>query len=246
MKDRLQKIIARAGVTSRRGAEQLIEQGRVRVNGATVVAPGFKADASRDMIEIDGTLLEPPQNKVYIILHKPPGYMTTLRDPQNRPAVASLLHEIPERIFPVGRLDFDTEGLLVMTNDGAFAQLLQHPRYRVARTYRVKLQSLPGPETMKKLRQGVDIDGEHAKPARLTMVQKTARNCWVVIVLMEGRYRQIKKMFQSVGLRVLRIIRTAYGPLRLGRLPIGAYRFMNKKEIQAVKRIYTAPDRRNI
>lgn len=235
MRKRLQKIIAESGLTSRRKAEQLIQEGRVKVNDNVVSELGAKADSARDRIEVDSTLLEQTENKVYVLLNKPNGYITSLKDPEGRPTVIKLVN-VKERIFPVGRLDYDTEGLLVMTNDGAFAQNLQHPRNEIPRTYLVKVKSVPPKAKIERLQKGIFIDGKKTSRAKIRVVEKTPRNSWLEIVLWEGRNRQIRQMFDSIEHRVIRIIRTEYGPLRLDNLPSGRYRFLNKKEIEAIKK----------
>jgi len=237
MKDRLHKIIARSGLTSRRKAEDLIRQGRVQVNGTVVTTQGAKADAANDSIEIDGVALEKPENRVYIVLNKPGGHITSRHDPQGRPTVYSLISSVPERVFSVGRLDFDTEGLLVMTNDGEMAQAMQHPRYGIPRTYLVKVHGVPSQQALQKLRKGIVIDGIKTSRATIRVLEKTLKNTWLEVILREGRNRQIKKMFDISGYRTMRIKRTAFGPLLLGKLPSGRYRFMNKTEISSLRKL---------
>jgi pseudouridine synthase len=237
MKQRLQKILSTAGITSRRKAEEMLLQGRIAVNGTIVRKPGSLADTALDLIEVDGVPIGRSENKVYIMLHKPAGYITSVSDPEGRPTVMQLIEKIPERIFPVGRLDYDTEGLLVLTNDGDFAHILQHPRHDIQRTYRVKVHGLPAHAQLEKLRQGVVIDGTKMSCHRIKPIEHTPKNTWLELVLYEGRNRQIKKMFEGIGHRVTRIMRTAFGPLLLDTLPPGAYRFMTKQEIRAVKNI---------
>lgn len=237
MKERLQKIIANAGLASRRNAELLIQEGRVRVNGQIVQTLGSKADTSQDKIEVDGLFLDYAQDKVYVLLNKPPGYISTLNDPEGRPTVTALLSNIPERIVPVGRLDYDTEGLLVLTNDGDFSQILQHPRNKVARTYLVKVSGVPAERDLNTIRKKIHIEGIKTSKAELKIATKTRKNSWLEVVLYEGKNRQIKKMFESIGCRTMRIIRTDFGPLSLKDLPTGAYRFLMKKEINDIKKL---------
>jgi len=237
MKQRLQKILSAAGIASRRKSEEMLLKGRVTVNGAIITKLGALADPAHDCIEVDGVPIERTENKVYILLNKPSGYITTVSDPEGRPTVMQLIGNRPERVFPVGRLDYDTEGLLVLTNDGDFAHVLQHPRHDVQRTYRVKIQGVPATAKLERLRQGIIIDGKKMSFHTIKMLEHTKKNTWLELVLREGRNRQIKKMFEAIGYRVIRIIRTGFGPLVLDSVPIGAYRFMTKQEIRAVKSI---------
>ena len=242
MKERLQKIIARSGIGSRRKAEEYMRQGRVMVNGQVVTQPGTLADPSRDVISVDDIELAPPENKMYMLLHKPPGYVSSLHDPEGRKTIDQLYDDIPERLYPVGRLDYDTEGLLVITNDGIFSQLLQHPRHGIEKKYLVKVRGVPLEAALKRLRDGVVIDGRATSRSRVRLVKKTVKSSWCEVVLHEGLNRQLKKMFELIGHPTIRIIRTAIGPLELGRLPSGAYRFLTKAEIEAVKECGTAGD----
>lgn len=240
MKERLQKILARAGISSRRKAEQLILEGRVSVNGAVVLELGAKADPSRDVVSLDNMAIAAPENKVYVMLNKPAGSITSLDDPEGRPTVMHIVSGIPERIVPVGRLDYDTEGLLILTNDGDFSQLLQHPRFQIERCYRVKVKGVPAPAALGRLRAGVYIDNVKTNRCAIRLLDRLDKNTWLEVRLREGRNRQIRKMFEVVGHDAIRIIRTAFGPLELGALPVGSYRFLSKKEIEAVKALEQA------
>ena len=242
MKERLQKIIARSGIGSRRKAEEYMRQGRVMVNGEVVTQLGTLADPSRDVISVDDIELAPPENKMYMLLHKPPGYVSSLHDPEGRKTIDQLYDDIPERLYPVGRLDYDTEGLLVITNDGIFSQLLQHPRHGIEKKYLVKVRGVPLEAALKRLRDGVVIDGRTTSRSRVRLVKKAVKSSWCEVVLHEGLNRQLKKMFELIGHPTIRIIRTAIGPLELGRLPSGAYRFLTKAEIEAVKECGAAGD----
>ncbi|MBM4310760.1 MAG: rRNA pseudouridine synthase [Deltaproteobacteria bacterium] len=235
MKERLQKIIARSGIGSRRTAEEYIRQGRVMVNGCVVTQMGSFADPGRDTISVDDVELAAPENKIYLLLHKPPGCVTSLHDPEGRRTVSQFYDDIAERLYPVGRLDYDTEGLLVITNDGEFSQLLQHPRHGIEKKYLVKVKGVPLEAALKRLRDGVMIDGRGTSRAGVRLVKKGARSSWCEVVLHEGLNRQLKKMFELIGHPSVRIIRIAIGPLQLGRLPSGTYRFLTKAEIEAVK-----------
>ncbi len=234
MKQRVQKILARAGIASRRKAEDIILQGRVKING-DIAKLGVSADLSCDIIEVDGFSVDLPENKVYIALNKPSGCITSSTDPEGRPTVMRYVAGIAERIFSVGRLDYDTEGLLLLTNDGDFSQILQHPSNGIARKYHVKVKSIPTKNMLHKLRQGVIMHGSVKCKARVRLIKTTPKkNAWIEVILMEGRNRQIKIMFDSIGHRVLRILRTEFGPIHLDNLPSGSYRFLTKAEIRSI------------
>lgn len=237
MKERIHKIIARSGVTSRRKAEKLIQEGRVKVNGVVVSELGTQIDPHNTVIEIDGIPLTSSENKIYLLLNKPRGYITSTSDPEGRPTVLQLIGNVQERIYPVGRLDYDTEGLLLLTNDGQFAQILQHPRHQVERTYLVKVKGFPSQTKIEKLQQGIFIEGVKTNKAIVRGVRRLQKNMWLEIVLREGRNRQIKKMFDAVGHEALRIIRTQFGPIHLKDLPTGSYRFLTRKEIEAIRNL---------
>lgn len=236
--DRLQKILAAAGVASRRKAEQLISTGRVTVNGKTITELGTKADPFADTIIVDGKPLEPPQQFVYFLLNKPKGYVTTVSDPEGRPTVMQLLGNLRERVYPVGRLDYASEGLLLLTNDGALAQQLTKAASHVPKTYRVKVNGQPNDQAIERLRNGVTItldDDRRRKtsPAKIRLLEN-ARNPWYEVTLIEGRNRQIRRMFQSVGFLVEKIKRVQLGPLTLDVAP-GQFRPLTKSEVHQLK-----------
>lgn len=237
MKERIQKAIARSGLVSRRKAEDLIRQKRVKLNGSVITELGTKVDLDHDTIQIDGTFLELPEEKIYILMHKPHGYICTASDPQGRPTVLSLIRKMPERIYPVGRLDFDTEGLIALTNDGDFAQILQHPSHNIPRSYQVKVHGVPSKKALSDLEDGILLDGRKAYASRVRIIKKTKQNCWIELVLYEGRNRQIKRMLAAIGHPALRIIRTSFGPLALDNLPCGSYRSMKRREIESVRKM---------
>jgi len=238
MKIRLQKILSQAGVASRRKAEELIQEGAIRVNGMVVKELGTKADPLHDCIEISGKVIPEPQKKVYVMLHKPKGYVTTLRDPEGRPTVIDLVNTITERLYPVGRLDYDTEGLLVLTNDGDCAQALQHPRHNVARTYLVKVRRRPPEIVLSRLQKGITIDGVKTGKARITVHRVLGKNSWLQMAIWEGKNRQIKNMFAAVGYPVMRILRIGFGPLQLDQnLEAGEYRNLRKDEIKLLMKL---------
>jgi len=236
--ERLQKIIAAAGVASRRRAEELISSGRVQVNGTVVTELGTKADPDVDHVRVNGKLLQPEQRHVYLLLNKPKGYVTTVSDPEKRPTVMDLVRGIRGRVYPVGRLDYASEGLLLMTNDGELANRLMKAASHVAKTYLVKVAGTPKEESLAKLRAGVSIatdEGRRVKtsPAAVRVV-KEAANPWYEITLIEGRNRQIRRMFEAVGHHVEKIKRVRYGPLTLD-VPPGEFRQLTLKEVQRLK-----------
>lgn len=238
--ERLQKIIAAAGVASRRKAEELIAAGRVTLNGDVVTELGTKADPERDKICVDGTPLQRREAFLYFLLHKPKGYVTTVSDPQGRPTVIDLMRGVPERVYPVGRLDYASEGLLLMTNDGALAQKLTKAGSHVPKTYLVKVSGKPGDQALARLRAGVALeldDGRRVKtsPAKLRLLEDAA-NPWYEVVLIEGRNRQIRRMFDHIGFRVEKIKRVKLGPLSLD-VPPGKFRPLTRKEVEQLKRL---------
>ena len=237
--ERLQKIIAAAGVASRRKAEELITSGHVQVNGTTITELGSKADAETDHIRVNGKLLQREQQRhVYLLLNKPKGYVTTMNDPEKRPTVMDLVRGVKGRVYPVGRLDYASEGLLLLTNDGGLANLLMKAASHVPKTYVVKVAGTPTEEAIAKLRGGISIatdDGKRVRtgPAAVRIV-KQAANPWYEITLIEGRNRQIRRMFEAVGHHVEKIKRVRYGPLALD-VPPGEYRSLTLKEVQRLK-----------
>ncbi|MCE5211779.1 MAG: rRNA pseudouridine synthase [Deltaproteobacteria bacterium] len=231
MRERLQKIIATAGITSRRHAEELITQGRVSVNGVVVKKLGEKAEAAKDIIRIDGKIISIEKTKYYIALNKPSGFVTTLHDPQNRPTVADLIRDVPERVYPVGRLDYDSRGLLLLTNDGDFAQKIQHPRFQKPKIYKVKIQGHLSKEQLKQLSRGVKLDDGVFKPENLRVEKYNDKSSWLRLTLREGRNRIIRRGFEAIGYRVASLMREAIGDLKLGTLKEAEWRYLTKKEI---------------
>ena len=232
MKERLQKTIASAGVTSRRKAEALIKEGRVTVNGKKVTELGTLTDPQKSRITVDGKLISGGNKKAYILLHKPRGYITSIEDPQGRPKVTDLLRNIPVKVFPVGRLDYIAEGVLLLTNDGHLAQRLAHPKFAVPRTYLVKAKGFPDATAIRRLRTGVSLPDGITLPARVTFLKKTYKNSWVRITVRQGKNRLIKRMFAAVGYPVLKLTRTKFGPFSLGTLEPGEYRMVSEKEVK--------------
>lgn len=230
--ERLQKILARAGVGSRRRAEEMIRTGRVEVNGAVVRELGTRADPVRDEIRLDGRRVMPTEGKIYLLMNKPQGYVTTLNDPAGRPTVADLLADFGDRVFPVGRLDYDTEGMLLFTNDGEFAQRLSHPRFGVHKTYRVKVRGRLRPEDLAALRQGVSLADGPFRPLQIRLEKVNDRSSWVVLTIVEGRNRVIRRALEGLGHPVARLVRTAVGELKLGAMKEGEVRVLSRREVE--------------
>ncbi len=235
---RLHKVIAQAGVTSRRRAEGLIVQGRVIVNGKKITTLGSTVDPSTDVIVVDGKPLRGHAPLRYVLLHKPRGYITTCQDDQRRPTVLNLLKRQPVRIFPVGRLDFNSEGVLLLTNDGRLTNRLLHPRYAMPRTYVVRVDGVVSADSLDQLRRGVVLDDGRTLPAQVKMMRHADQSCWIRMTLHEGRPRQIHRMLQRCGGHgVKRLQRVAMGPLTLAGLLPGASRLLEEFE---VARLYQA------
>lgn len=227
MKERLQKILSEIGVTSRRKAEEMIADGRVTVNGNTATL-GMKADPFLDHIKVDGKLVAGPgisaQRKVYYMFYKPRNVLTTLYDPQGRPTIKDYLKGIKQRVFPVGRLDFDSEGLLLLTNDGEFAHALIHPSKKIPKTYHVKVKGIIEEDDIERLRRGIRLEDGVTRPAKVRRLKKGVNNSWVEITIYEGRKRQIRRMLEKVGHPVIRLIRVGIGPFKIGSLKPGEIR----------------------
>lgn len=234
MEERLQKIIAASGLMSRRSAEELIAAGKVRVNGA-VASLGDRADAARDRITVDGKSLAPPEEKVYIMLNKPRGYVTTLKDEKGRRTVAELVSELGVRLYPVGRLDMNSEGLLIMTNDGELAERMMHPRGGVEKCYRTTVTGEDVPAATEKMKESMLIDGYRTRGARVEIERLTDKGGVLLVTIGEGRNRQVRKMCEQVGLRVTRLCRISEGELRLGDLRTGRWRELTRAEIARLK-----------
>jgi len=236
--ERLQKIIAAAGIASRRKAEELITSGNVQVNGTVITELGTKADVEADHIRVNGKLLQRELRHVYLLLNKPKGYVTTVNDPEKRPTVMDLIRGVKGRVYPVGRLDYASEGLLLLTNDGELANQLMKASSHVAKTYVVKVAGTPSEEAIAKLRAGVSIATDDHKRVKtgpaIVRVVKVAANPWYEVTLIEGRNRQIRRMFEAVGHHVEKIKRVRYGPLTLD-VPPGEFRSLTLKEVQRLK-----------
>jgi 23S rRNA pseudouridine2605 synthase len=240
MEVRLQKILAMSGVASRRAAEELIRQGRVSVNGHTVTELGTKADPSTDEIRVDGRRLKGPERLRYLLLYKPTGVVTTRSDPGRRPTVLHLLPGVREYVYPVGRLDYDSEGLLLLTNDGDLAAQLTHPRHGVEREYHAWVLGVPDDRDLQRLGRGVPIEGRRTEPADVTLVHhgrgKRSGQAMLSIVIREGRNRQVRKMCDAIGHPVESLIRVRIGPLKDSRLKPGQFRDLTDEEVQRLKK----------
>ncbi len=234
MVERLQKLIAQAGLASRRQAETWIQEGRVSVNGQ-VAKLGDKADLHVDSVTVDDKQIGAEEKKVTVLLNKPRGYISTLSDPKGRRLVTDLVADIPERLYPVGRLDFNTEGLLLLTNDGDLSLRLTHPRHHVNKTYLVKVRGVLSENMASKLVQGVVIDGYKTSPAKVDNIRTVGSHCWFELTIHEGKNRQVRKMCENIGLSVVRLKRIRIGFLDLGDIAIGKYRFLSAQEIKRLK-----------
>jgi len=243
--ERLQKLLAAAGVASRRAAEAILLEGRVTVNGQVVTELGTKADIEKDHVKVDGKLLKPPARHRYILVNKPRGLVVTRDDPSGRETVYALLkNRVGEPVVPVGRLDADSEGLLLLTNDGALVHKLTHPSGGCRKEYEVKVSGVPTPAQLERLRRGVTLeDGARTAPATIELTETTPErdgaggNAWLKVVLGEGRSRQIRRMFALVGHPVSKLRRVAIGPVRDRKLPPGAWRDLAPEEVRALRSI---------
>jgi 23S rRNA pseudouridine2605 synthase len=240
MEERLQKLIATAGIASRRAAEELIASGEVTVNGQTVTEPGTKADPARDHIKVRGRLINPllvEREKTYVLLNKPRGYLASLADPEGRPLVSELVPASLGRLHPVGRLDFNTEGLLILTNDGELTNFITAARNKVQKVYEVKVKGVPPEAAVERLRRGIVLeDGTRTAPAVVERTGETKTNSWFEVILHEGRNQQIRRMFDAVGHSVMKLRRVRIGSLRDDRLPTGAWRHLLPGEVASLKR----------
>ena len=231
---RLNKYIAQSGIASRRKADELTLQGKVRINGIVMRELGYDV-AEGDLVEVDGRIARVDSKKVYIMLNKPKGYVTTADDERNRPTVMDLVADIDERLFSIGRLDYNTSGLLLMTNDGDLAYKLTHPKHHIYKTYRARVSGQLSSERLLRLRKGVDIGGFTTSGAIVNLVKQMERSAIVEIKIYEGKNRQVRKMFAAVGNKVLELERVAVGELYLGHLMTGHYRKLTSKEINYLK-----------
>ena len=228
---RLQKVLAAAGVGSRRASEELIGEGRVEVNGRVVIEQGRRVDPERDVIRVDGARIPPPRRHLYLVLNKPRGVVSTLADPEGRPSLSELLVGQKERLFHVGRLDTDTEGLLILTNDGDFAHKLAHPSYEVPKTYLAEVAGTVSLATLKQLRSGIRLEDGPVHPTSVKLVSAAGGKSLLKLTLTEGRNRVVRRTMEAVGHPVRRLSRTAIGPVRLGNLKVGQTRDLTRDEL---------------
>lgn len=235
--ERLQKYLARSGVSSRRAAEELIRQGLVKVNGEIVTAMGTQVEPEQDKVEVGGKVIKPEKRKIYLIINKPLRVVTTLHDPQGRTKVIDLLPNINERVFPVGRLDYLTEGLLLLTNDGDLAYRLTHPRFQIAKTYLTCVQGYVMNHVVRKLEKGVELEDGLTQPAIVRILHQTAEETCMEITIREGRNRQVRRMCDEIGHPVRTLKRVSLGPLALGNLATGQSRYLTEQEVRALKKL---------
>lgn len=247
MEERLQKLIAAAGIASRRHAEELIKAGKVAVNGKTVTELGTKANPETDHIKVNGRLINPqlkPQEKIYVLLNKPKGYLSSLADPEGRPLITHLVPAALGRLHPVGRLDFNTEGLILLTNDGEFTNHVTSARNRIPKVYDVKVKGIPPAYAVERLRRGIRLDdGQRTAPAEIELREETAVNAWFQVTLHEGRNQQIRKMFDAIGHSVLKLSRVRIGRLTDPRLKPGEWRPVTTAEVRQFYRSSSEPSR---
>lgn len=233
--ERLQKYIADCGIASRRKAEELILKGLVKVNGEVVTELGTKVDPNKDEIVYKGKVIKPEKKKVYILLNKPEGYVTTAKDQFGRPTVLDLIKDVKERLVPVGRLDYDTSGLLILTNDGDVVYKLTHPKSEIDKVYEAKLFGVPDSNTINLFKNGITIDGRKTEPAKIELLKVDGRFAWCHITIHEGRNRQVRKMCQAARHPVATLRRVAEGEIELGDLKKGSWRYLTDKEIRYLK-----------
>lgn len=226
-----------AGVASRREADRLVEEGRVRVNGQVVTRLGIKIDEERDRVEVDGRPVKLPKNFVYLLLNKPSGYIVTMDDPQGRKTVMELLPPLPVRVFPVGRLDAESEGALLFTNDGELANRLMHPRYQVKKVYEVRLKGFVEDKDLEKLKKGVYVDGRRTAPARVEVIYRNRENSLIHLEIYEGRKHEVRKMFYALGFDVRKLKRLSIGGVSIKGLRRGFWRYLKSDEIEKLKKL---------
>ena len=231
---RLQKVLAAAGIASRRASEIMIDKGRVEVNGKTVTEQGMRVDPERDKIRVDGSRIPPPRRHIYVVLNKPRGVVATLEDPEGRPTLSDYLPRTRERLFHVGRLDTETEGLIILTNDGELGHRLSHPSYEVSKTYMVEVAGNMDNKTFRRLEKGLHLEDGPVKPDKLKLVSRTDTRSLLNVTLHEGRNRIVRRMMEAVGHPVDRLSRIAIGPVRLGQLPVGQTRDITPEELGAL------------
>lgn len=236
MKQRINRILSQAGVTSRRKADELIKSGRIMLNGQRILEMGVKAEWGKDSIKLDGKEIPGPRNRVYLMLNKPFGYISSLSDPEGRPVVTDLIKDIPRRLYPVGRLDFDSLGLLLMTDDGDFSHRLTHPKYHIPKTYKATVTGSVSSETLENLRNGVKLDDGFSGNAKAALVMQAGNRSIIRITVYQGRNRMVRRMIEAVGCSVVHLMRTGFGNLEIGNLKMGKYRYLSEDEVKELKR----------
>lgn len=238
---RLQKFLSMAKVCSRRAGEQLIREGRVKVNGSVVSEPGVKVDPEKDRVEVDERPVKLSGERRYLLLYKPAGFLTTLKDPARRPTVKDLVGSAAGRVFPVGRLDMYTSGLLLLTDDGELAHRLMHPSYGAEKEYLVRVRGEVAPETLRRLARGVDLEDGRTAPATVKLVRGDQESSLLSLVIKEGRNRQVRRMMEAVGHKVISLKRVRFGPLVLAGLKPGEWRFLTAGEVRELKKLVAHP-----
>ncbi len=236
MQIRLNKFLAQADVASRREVDKMIAEGRIKVNGQVIQMLGYKIDDEKDRVEVEGKRVEREEGMIYLMINKPPGYLVTFKDHFQRPTIQKLLPPLKRRVFPVGRLDYDSSGLLLLMNDGELAYRLTHPRFKVPKVYSVKVKGEPDPSELTRLEKGIYLDGKKTAPAKIAQVRGDPKKSLLKIEIYEGRKREVKRMFQAIGHKVLQLQRINFGGLRLGSLKTGKWRFLTRKEIDSLKK----------
>jgi len=215
----------------------MVQEGRVMVNGKMIDSLGFKVDSLENHIKVDGKIIARFEPKVALLLNKPKGYLSTVKDPKGRPTVMNLLKNVPWRVYPAGRLDFDAEGLLLLTNDGEVANLLTHPRFLIPRTYLVKVTGIPEDKKLVRLRRGVMLEDGKASVVSVHVIRQREKNSWIQVVVTEGRNRLVKRMFSAIGHSVLKLKRIQFGPIQLGNLSFGQFRYLTPDEMKKLRRL---------
>ena len=243
--ERIQKILAKAGIASRREAEQMISEGRVTVNGKIIEILGSKADPLKDHIKVDGKKITQFEANVTLLLNKPRGYLSAVKDPKGRPTVMDLLKKVKYRVYPVGRLDFDAEGLLLLTNDGDLAYALTHPKFSIHRTYLVKVIGIPEEKKLLRLKRGIMLEDGKASVVSFNVLRQGEKNSWVRVVVTEGRNHLVKRMFSVIGHSVLKLKRVEFGTIQLGDLPFGQFRYLTHDEVIKLKLISSESQSKN-
>lgn len=234
---RLNKFLAQAGVASRREADRMITEGRVTVNNTVVEELGIQIDPRMDAVRVDGRKIKKERQEFYLLLNKPTGYLVTLKDPFNRPTVLELLPKLKKRVFPVGRLDMDSEGLLLLTNNGELANRLMHPRYRIKKVYEVRTKGIPSHKSLQRLERGIHLDGKKTAPAVVTHLGSDPKNARIRIELTEGRKREVRRMFEAIGYSLFSLKRINYAGIAIGTLKKGQWRYLTPSEVTHLKKL---------